>query len=677
MGCSHKVLLWLLVLVSTRALAQAGLVKGSAPTGDTITVNQLLSQSTQRRNDDPARSLALAATAKELAEKINFPKGLAYALKNMGLVNLDQGKYLDALEFYKQSLAIFESIHFDPGIANLLGNIGVIYFNQGDNVKALECYLRSLNLAEKTGDKLRILSTVNNIGVIYGSKKETYDKALHYYLIALPICEALRNNEALGSICVNIGTIYFEWNEDAKALSYFKRALVAYGNSESSPNAYNAIGKLYVKQGRYDLALESHRKALAVAERLDGKLNAVQSLMGLANVYVQQSNYHAALGFYKKAEKLAVELNINNILNDLYRDMAIAYSRVAAFDQAFKYQTLYTDVRSSIYNAETDKKLTTLQFDFDLQKKQGEINLLTKDKSLREAELKRQKLVKNAFLAGLVLLFMIAFIIYRNYKAKVRVNRILDHQKEQIEHLLLNILPAEVARELQDRGHATPRSYQTVSVLFTDFKGFTSIADKLSPEELVDELNQCFMAFDDIIEKYHLEKIKTIGDSYMCAGGIPTSDDQHAYHIVKAGMEIQQYIIRNNIRREERGLLPWEVRVGIHVGAVVAGVVGRKKYAYDIWGSTVNIASRMESNGEPGQVNISAATYELVKDRFACQYRGKIYAKNVGEIDMYFIDHERLIPGETGTPVIEKENGYAKPPRETTPEKFDLDTLYG
>ncbi|HET9429575.1 MAG TPA: adenylate/guanylate cyclase domain-containing protein, partial [Chitinophagaceae bacterium] len=158
--------------------------------------------------------------------------------------------------------------------------------------------------------------------------------------------------------------------------------------------------------------------------------------------------------------------------------------------------------------------------------------------------------------------------------------------------------------------------------------------------DLVKELGECFMAFDTIIEKYNLEKIKTIGDSYMCAGGIPSPSKKHPVNIVKASLEIQQYIVDNNRKRQEMGLQPWDVRVGIHVGPLVAGVVGKKKYAYDIWGSTVNIASRMESNGVPGKVNISAATYELVKDRFSCSYRGKINAKNIGDIDMYFVDFE-------------------------------------
>jgi class 3 adenylate cyclase len=197
-----------------------------------------------------------------------------------------------------------------------------------------------------------------------------------------------------------------------------------------------------------------------------------------------------------------------------------------------------------------------------------------------------------------------------------------------------------VAYELQTTGKATPRNYDAVSVMFTDFKGFTTLADKMTPQQLVTELGSCFMAFDNIIEKYGLEKIKTIGDAYMCAGGIPTPSEGHIFNIIKASLEIQEFIFQNNQKRKEAGQSPWDIRIGIHIGPVVAGVVGKKKYAYDIWGSTVNIASRMESSGLPGHVNISAATYELIKDKYACVYRGKIHAKNVGDIDMYLVDHE-------------------------------------
>ena len=206
------------------------------------------------------------------------------------------------------------------------------------------------------------------------------------------------------------------------------------------------------------------------------------------------------------------------------------------------------------------------------------------------------------------------------------------------ESLLLNILPKEIAEELKAKGRAEAKQFDEVTVMFTDFKNFTQISEKLSPAELVAEIDTYFKAFDNIASNHNIEKIKTIGDSYMCAGGLPVANKTNANDVVSAAMEIQQYVKNYYEQRIKNGKESFEVRIGIHSGPVVAGIVGIKKFAYDIWGDTVNIASRMESSGEAGKVNISGSTYELVKDKFNCTHRGKIQAKNKGEIDMYFVE---------------------------------------
>jgi adenylate cyclase len=206
------------------------------------------------------------------------------------------------------------------------------------------------------------------------------------------------------------------------------------------------------------------------------------------------------------------------------------------------------------------------------------------------------------------------------------------------ETLLLNILPKQIAEELKANGKAEAKHFDEVTVMFTDFKNFTQIAEKLSPTDLVAEIDMIFAAFDNIVSKHNIEKIKTIGDSYMCAGGIPVPNKTHAVDVVNAGIEIQQFIQQHLEKRITEGKDPFEIRIGIHSGPVVAGIVGKIKFAYDIWGDTVNLASRMESSGEPGRINISGSTYELVKDQFHCTHRGKIKAKNKGEVDMYFVD---------------------------------------
>lgn len=214
----------------------------------------------------------------------------------------------------------------------------------------------------------------------------------------------------------------------------------------------------------------------------------------------------------------------------------------------------------------------------------------------------------------------------------------IELEQEKSEKLLLNILPFEVAKQLKSKGWAGTRQYKLVSVLFADFKGFSRISKSLDPKDLVSILDSYFATFDEITGRHYIEKIKTIGDAYMCAGGLPLSNKSNPVDAVLAGLEIQHYLNSLNDTKVLNNLQIWELRIGIHTGSVVAGVVGKKRFAYDIWGDTVNIASRIEQGGHVGMVNISGSTYNYIKDFFNCDYRGKIETKNIGKIDMYFVN---------------------------------------
>ncbi|HET9744319.1 MAG TPA: adenylate/guanylate cyclase domain-containing protein [Chitinophagaceae bacterium] len=633
----NKLTLAVAFLVSASVYSQKP-VEENSNNADTTAVNALIQLSKEKLGTAPDSTISIALQAVELADKIDFPKGKALALKNVGLGYYYQGKYVETLDYWTRSLSIFETLNDEAGIANQLSNIGAVYNDRGDDVKALDYGLRALSLAEKLKDTLRLLSASNLVANIYNGKPQTKDKALTYLLKTLPLCEKTGNTEALGIISGNIGDIYYEKGNYSQAVEYYDKAIAVLGNHPMVPFDYNGIGKVYAKQGNFDQALKYHNQALSMAEKFDVKLRVIESLQGIADVYQKKENFKTAMAYYGRAEKLAEESKLNHSLKDIYKAAAETYEQAGDFRNAYAYQRKLDNIKDTLFNEATEKKLGALQFEFDLQKKQTEINLLTKDKDLQTAKIKRQQFAKNAFLVGLLLAFTIAVLVFRSYLVKARTHKILDKQKNEIENLLLNILPKEVATELQTKGRATPRQYESVSVMFTDFQAFTVIADSMAPDELVAELDACFIAFDGIIEKYNLEKIKTIGDSYMCAGGIPVSDAPHVLNMVKAGLEIQQYITNHNVTRIERGLKPWVARIGVHVGPVIAGVVGKKKYAYDVWGSTVNIASRMESNGEAGKVNISHAVYEIVKDYYVCTPRGKISAKNIGDIDMYFIE---------------------------------------
>ena len=235
--------------------------------------------------------------------------------------------------------------------------------------------------------------------------------------------------------------------------------------------------------------------------------------------------------------------------------------------------------------------------------------------------------------------------IYRHLIVQKRLESVIHDrteelmiEKEKSENLLANLLPKGTADEIMLKGKAARQKFNFATVLFSDIQGFTRIAEEINPEVLIDELDKFFFHFDAVVEKYNIEKIKTIGDAYMCAGGIPTQNRTNPIEVVLAALEMQRFMSEMQEEQKKKGLIYWDIRIGIHTGTVIAGVVGQKKLSYDIWGDTVNTASRMESSGEPGKINISGVTYEYAKEFFICEYRGKMPVKYKGELDMYFVN---------------------------------------
>lgn len=598
---------------------------------DTNRVNLFLELSKANFSDAPDEAIRYATLAKDLSLQLQYMRGTAFSFKNLGLAYYFKGDYIQTLDYWNQSIAAFDSIGDKSGIANLQSNLGAVYFNQGDDANALDYYLKSLKIAEEMKDTLRIVTNCINIGAVYFNKKATKNQAQEFYLRALPLSELIKDNNAFGTVSVNLGEIYLEKNSLDSALLFFEKSLVAYEGSENAPYTLNNIGKVYRRKGDFKKALEYQMKAYDYAKKLDAKNDMAISLLGLGTSYRDKGDLVLALESYHKAEEIAISIGSDYQVKDAYEGLAATYALIKDFSNAYKYQTLLVGIKDKLFDLDIEKKLGTLQFKFDIDKKTSEISLLTKDKEIQEQELRRQKIVRNGFIGGftIVLLFAGVFLSQRNKIAK---------EKKRSDELLLNILPEETAEELKATGTAKAKSFDLVTVMFTDFKNFTQASEKLSAEELVAEINECYSEFDRIITKYDLEKIKTIGDSYMCAGGLPVPSLTHAEDIVRAGLEMQAFIAKNKAKRIALDQPFFELRLGIHTGPVVAGIVGIKKFAYDIWGDTVNTASRMESSGEIGKVNISGFTYEIIKDKFECVHRGKIQAKNKGEIDMYFVE---------------------------------------
>lgn len=278
----------------------------------------------------------------------------------------------------------------------------------------------------------------------------------------------------------------------------------------------------------------------------------------------------------------------------------------------------------SIRGKSTIEEIVQREMQYAFDKKEAALKAEQEKKDIR------QRNIRFASFSTVIALPLFSSVgLYQQKKVK--------QEKQRSDKLLLNILPEEVAQELKEKGSAAAKQFDDVSVLFTDFVHFTQTTEQLSPQQLVQELNDCFTAFDKIIERNGLEKIKTVGDAYIAVCGLPTYDPRHAHRTVKATLEIRNYIEERIQQKKQTHQQSFSIRIGIHSGSVVAGIVGVKKFAYDIWGDTVNIAARLEQNSEEGKVNISERTYEFVKDDFKCIYRGEIAAKGKGMLKMYFV----------------------------------------
>jgi class 3 adenylate cyclase len=233
-----------------------------------------------------------------------------------------------------------------------------------------------------------------------------------------------------------------------------------------------------------------------------------------------------------------------------------------------------------------------------------------------------------------------------SHEEMIRQKSWVEEEKKKSDKVLKSILPESIAAELKEHGHVRAQQFEMATVLFADLVDFTLLTQNLPAEQVVSELNWIFVGFDFITERNNLERIKTIGDGYMAVGGVPLRNHTNPVDAVNAGLQIVEFIRRLSKENEKSGKPAWKIRVGIHTGEVVAGVIGKSKFSYDVWGTTVNTASRMESASESGKVNISGTTYQLVKDHFDCTHRGNIVVKNMGTMEMYFA----AAKSKTGSP---------------------------
>ncbi len=395
---------------------------------DTTKVNTLISICKNEYRSSPDSAIFYGNKALNLAEKLKFGKGLAYSYKYIGMGYYFLGNYSETINSWQQSLSNFEAINDKVGVSNILSNLGALYANQGDDVKAIDFHLRSLKAAEESKNTLRIATSMINIGVIYLNNPKTHGQSLKYNLSALPLSEKLGNNDAIGTVCVNIGEIYFQKEAYDTALFYYEKSLNAFrrSNSGNVPYTLTNIGKVYMKRGDFKKAIEVQQEGYQIAKQSDAKLEMTATLLGLAETFLAAGNYKSAIITYDKARGLAEEIGAKKELRQAYEGLSASYAKMSDFGNAFKYQTLLTNIKDTLYVAANNNKIQFLQLNYELDKKETLI-------SLQDVKIKKQRFTQRTFIIGFIIAILVAIQTYRNYRRKVKTNKLLNKQKDEIE----------------------------------------------------------------------------------------------------------------------------------------------------------------------------------------------------------------------------------------------------
>ena len=633
-------------------------------------------------------SLACYNQGLKYRTKVKDKKGIAGSLDNIGMLLTDIGNVDSAMKCYEKSLELYQKLNLQLNIAHTYNRIGIILKDKGDISRAMQYYEKSLEILDKISEKKHKANVFANIGLLYNIQDDK-EKALRYYHKSLAILREIDDTRRISYLLHNIGAILYksgikkqESGNHSMADSLYEEALKYYresleikektGNKPGIAISLLNIGNVYIERSRNtvfsksekqkftDIALNHLEKSLQMHHELGHKKNIAFSCISIARIWRMQGKYKQALDYANKAYEISKKLGYIESIKEASDVLEKTYFEMGNYKLAYNFHIEKIAMRDSLEKEEDYKLMQQRYYQFEYEKQaaadsvahanQMAIKNLEKEKNMEE--IRKQKIILFASILGFLVVSGFSVVILRMFRQKKKANiqlnkqniqileqkRELSLEKQKSDSLLLNILPFETAEELKAKGKATPRYYESVSVLFTDFKGFSSACAGLTPNEVVEELQMYFEKFDEITYKFGLEKIKTIGDAYMCAGGLPVKNSDHSVKTVQAGLEMQKFMQKLKQDRLQKQDKYWELRIGIHTGEIISGVVGKKKFAYDIWGNTVNIASRMETACDPGKVNISDATFKLVKNHFNCEYRGKIEAKNVGAVDMYFIN---------------------------------------
>lgn len=541
---------------------------------------------------------------------------------------ISKTKLLDTL--YRQSLRC----NYSNGIIYAGFYLGNCYIYMNNTPLAIKYYLISLKESEKVNKIFEIARAKMGIGLVHFTLNN-YPMAVDFFKSALSLNKILKSELQIARQQYLIGFSLISLNDFTTAKYYIDssiKILNKYNDSLRIMECRLGLANIYKGQKKYDSAEVLYKSLIPQFIRIKEWFPVANIYCSLSEIAFNKNQYQQAMKLVMEAKKysdmvpnVVPKKNVSEILYKI--NWAIGRHK-----EAYIHLSRFNSLKDSIINLDFVSQISVAEATYNFEKEQANAKAeQERRESQYQAKLELENRKQKALGIFALLATLLVIVIVFAY-------RWVSKQKQISEGLLLNILPKQTAEELKKHGKSLPKSHSGVSIMFCDIKNFSHIAELLSPEEVVEMLDYYFKNFDTIIEELGVEKIKTIGDAYMCCGGLHESEKDTEKRVINAAIKFLEF--NNFIENEmlEKYGQAFYFRIGIHTGNVVSGVVGRKKFTYDIWGDAVNIAARMEQNSVPGRINISGETYELVKNDFNCEYRGKIAAKNKGEIDMYFVN---------------------------------------
>ena len=514
--------------------------------------------------------------------------------------------------------------------------IGTAFRLMGDIPDALEIFLKASEIASENQLEERLGYIAVNIADTYSIIKN-HSLAINYYNKGIEILKEHNDTLTVASALYNLGDELLNYGELDSAVSIFLKTEQLFrdmNNEQGLAYTLGNTGQVYAKLGQFEKAEINLNQAVQKLRELGDFYPISVYTLTLSDIYLVRNQDLKSLEYAEQSLHLAQEYGLKEQISDAFLKLSEIYEKMGLPERSINYLKSHNIYRDSITSIAAVQEMAELRTEFEVAQKQSEVDLLTKEAEIADLRARRQRWIIFGSVLSLVLVAVLGVNAFRRYRFMQETNRIIEEEKNRSDVLLRNILPEETALELKEQGYVKARKIEGVTVLFTDFIEFTRYAEQVAPEQMVRSIDYYFKKFDEITTRYNLEKIKTIGDSYMCAGGLH-SESCRAKEVIKAAIEMIE--VTENAKQSQKDLINFDMRIGIHTGPVVAGIVGTKKWQYDIWGDTVNIASGMEANSVSGKINISETTYKEVEDEFKAEYRGKIEIKNRGLIKMYFL----------------------------------------